>query len=86
MVAPAPVRIRIGRLVLPGVAPRDAAAAEAALRTELARLAPGMAGAAGGAARIDGSPLRALTPAGQGREAAGRIASTVAPGIEKGRR
>ncbi|MCR0982753.1 hypothetical protein [Roseomonas populi] len=69
-----PVRIRIGRLVLQGVPHGDAAAMEAALRGELARLAASAVPARGPAPVAPaGGTLRAATPAGRGREAAARI-------------
>lgn len=77
MVAPPSIRVRIGRLVLPGIAPGNARAVEHALRTELARLAPGLGHAAGHPGPVALAPLRAATPAGQGREAATRIAAHI---------
>ena len=69
----APVTVRIGTLVVEGTV-GEAHALAAALRDDLAhRLATDAAPPPAPIARIGTGPLGAATPAGRGRELAGRI-------------
>ena len=74
-----PVTIRIATLVVDGAAP-DAHALGAALSDDLVRrLATGAALPSAPIARIATAPLGAATPAGRGRELAGRIVGSWRP-------
>lgn len=71
-----PVTIRIGTLVVEA-APSEAHAFAAALRDDLVRrIEAGAAPPAASIDRIATAPLGAATPAGRGRELAGRIVGT----------